>query len=677
MKKIISLLALAVLSLAVFSACEFATTQHNHSFNKSWTTTEDEHWRDANCGHELTSSKGAHQWDSGKTTKTPTEQEDGEFTYTCTVCKYTKKTVISRVQHEHTFGGDYLYNSNYHWQKATCEHTVLTSSAEPHRFNGNECFTCRYLTDSEGLTFTQRSDGTYAVSGKGSCRDSKVVIPASYEGAAVTAISRNAFSGVETITKIVIPESVTSIGANAFKGCSYLKEIVWSEGRSNLQTIGSMAFSATPIKEFFIPATVTSIGDGALYYCESLSEIKIEEGNTAYKMENGALYTANGSTLLQYTLSSDATSFTIANTVKTLGYGAFAYSTSLNEITFEEGSSITALPTNAFAFILTLKKINNVPETITSLGDYAFYNCKKLTDLNVPRAITKIGAYAFHGCNLLTPFEIPETVTSIGEYAFAYCNQFTSIAVPGKVTSIGDYAFTGCEVLETISIPASVRTFGKRVFFGCKAITEIVVDKNNPTLSAIDGNLYNKAGTGLVFYCVGKTSEVFNVPNGVTSLYAFSLYEAKNLKKVILPNTLELIREEAFRNCSALEEIVMADSVNTIERAAFMDCKSLTKITIPKSLTTIVTETFRGCHALETLTIPANVTTIEKRAFGTLNSFKRVIFEVTEGWHYLTNIEGAEYAPFDPADIADPEKAAQFLSVTTLDHFNHTWKLNP
>ena len=448
-------------------------------------------------------------------------------------------------------------------------------------------------------------------------------------------------------------------------------------GRSQLKSIGSMAFSTTPIKEFLIPATVTSIGEGAFYYCESLSEIKIEEGNTAYKMDNGGLYTADGTTLLQYTLGAEGTSFTISNTVKTLGYGAFAYNTSLTEIIFEEGSAITSIPTAAFSFILTLEKITNIPETVNTLGDYAFYNCKKLTDLSIPSAVTKIGEYAFHGCNVLTPFDIPENVTSIGAYSFAYCDKFINITIPGKVTFIGDYAFTGCNGLETVSIPASVKDFGKRVFFGCKVITDISVAKDNPTLSSIDGNLYNKAGTGLVFYCVGKTSEVFNVPNGVTSLFAFSVYEAKNLKKVTLPNTLELIREEAFRNCYALEEIVMADSVKTIERAAFMDCKSLSKITLPRSLSTITTETFRGCNSLASLTIPSNVTTIEKRAFGTLDSLKTVTFEVTEGWHYLTNLEGAEYLPFNSADIADPEQAAKFLTVTSLNHFNHTWKLNP
>lgn len=668
---------MSLLSLALFSACELDTTMHNHSFNRSYTTTEDEHWKDSNCGHEITSNRGAHRWDAGKTTKNPTEDEDGEFTYTCTVCKYEKKTLIPRLRHEHTFGGDYLYNSNYHWQKATCEHTILTSPAEPHRFNDNECFTCRYLAESEGLSFTKNRDGTYSVTGKGSCRDSKVVIPATYDGAAVTSIARGAFNSVESISKIVIPESVTSIGANAFNGCKNLSEIVWSDGRSQLKSIGSMAFSSTPIRQFIIPATVTSIGEGAFYYCESLAEIKIEEGNTAYKMDNGGLYTADGKKLLQYTLGAEGTHFTISNTVTSLGYGAFAYNTSLTEIIFEEGSTITTIPSSAFSFILTLEKITNIPETVSILEDHAFYNCKKLTDLSIPSAVTKIGDYAFHGCNSLKAFDIPEKVTSIGAYAFAYCHQFKNIAVPNKVTFIGDYAFTGCDGLETISIPASTKDFGKRVFYGCKVITDISVAKDNPTLSTIDGNLYNKAGTGLVFYCVGKSAEVFNVPNGVTSLYAFSLYEAKNLKKVVLPNTLTLIREQAFRNCYAIEEIVMADSVTTIEKAAFMDCKNLSKITLPRSLKTIATETFRGCNALATLTIPSNVTTIERRAFGTLNSLTTVIFEVTEGWHYLTALEGAEYLPFNSSDIADPQKAASFLTVTSLDHFNHIWKLNP
>ena len=676
MKRFFTPFALILVSLAVLSSCEMDGSFHNHSFNRTWTVTEEEHWKDANCGHELVSKKGEHEWDEGKETKSATEDDDGEFTYTCKVCKHTKKTVIPRVPHVHTFGGEYVYNDNYHWQNATCEHTILKSKAEAHRFNNNECFTCGYLSESEGLSYTQRSDGTYSVTGISSCRDSKIVIPASHEGVAVTAISKSAFAGVESITKVIIPETITSIGTSAFSLCKNLSEIVWKDGKSNLQTIGSMAFSTTPIREFTIPATVTKIGGGAFYYCESLNDLKLEEGNTAYKIVDGGLYTADGTTLLQYALGTGKTSFTVLNTVKTLGYGAFAYNTSLKEIIFEEGSSITTIPTNAVSFILTLESIN-IPQTVTSIEERAFYNCKKLKALDVPSAVSYIGPYAFHGCNELAPFDIPAALTTIGEYAFAYCDKFVNVTIPDKVTTIGDYAFTGCTGLKTMSIPASVKTFGKRVFFGCKVITDITVSSDNPTLRSIDGNLYNKAGTGLVYYCVGKSNTEFNVPSGVTSLYAFSIYEANNLKKVTLPNTLTLIREEAFRNCYALEEIVMPDSVKTIERAAFMDCQSLITLHIPTALTTLTSEIFRGCKSLAHLTIPGNITTIERRAFGTLESLDDVVFEVTEGWYYLTNLEGADYLPFDSNDIADPKKAADFLTVTSYGHFNHTWKLNP
>ena len=675
MRRKLLFLILAALATVALASCDFNSTQHNHSFSRAWTVTEDEHWREANCGHELISSKGVHEWDNGKETKSPTEKEDGEFTYTCKICKHTKKSAIEKIPHEHSFGGEYVSNRNYHWQKATCEHSDLTSPAESHRYNGNECFVCGYLKDSIGLDFVKYGDEAYAVSGKGSCLDSKIVIPDYYDGAPVVAIASGAFES-SSITKIILPTSIVDIKPRAFNGCSFLKEILWKEGELKLQTIGSNAFVGAEIKSFSIPATVTSIGNNAFYSCDSIIDFTVEEGNTSYKAENGALYTADGKELLQYALANPSTSFTVPNTVTVISDGAFAYSCYLKEIVFEEGSLLKKIPSNAFYFLKTLESIN-IPSTINYVGDYAFYNCEKVGELAIPSSVTYIGSHAFHGCHSMAPFDIPASATTIGEYAFANCEQFVTLNIPQKVSSVGDFAFMGCIKLQTVSIPASLGRFGKRVFMGCEALTNISVAKDNPTLSSIDGNLYNKAGTDLVYYCVGKPNEEFIVPQGVTSLYAYSVYSAKNLKKVVLPDNFKKICTEAFSNCYALEEIVLPDSVDTIEGSAFLDCSSLKSFDIPASLTTLTTNMFKGCKSLTEITIPANITTIQPLIFATNDTLKRAVFEVTEGWHYLSSLEGAEYLPFDSADIADPEKAAIFLTTPGYNHFNHTWKLNP
>ena len=677
MKNKLIMFLLIALSLAILASCNIDISNHNHSYSKTWVVTDTEHWRAANCGHELISSKGTHEWDSGKTTKSATEEEEGEFTYTCGVCKTTKKDIIPRVNHVHKYGGDYIYNENYHWQAATCEHTEETSRSEPHSFNGNECSICKFLTVSKGLSYKLLDNGTYAVTGKGSCINTKIVIPATYEDKPVTTISEGAFSGTESLIKIIIPESVTSIEKNAFINCINLNEVVWKDGKSQLNSIGKYAFQAdTALKSFTIPASVTHIGDGAFNDNCCLEEIVLEEGNTSYKMDNGALYTADGKTLIQYTLNNPATSFTIPNTVTTLSPGAFAYSANLTEIIFEEGSAITKIPNNAFLFIATLENVN-IPSTVTYIGSNAFDRCGKLKELVIPSNVTYIGNYAFHRCLNVAPFEIPATVTTIGVYAFAECDQFVSVTIPDKVTEIGDYAFTGCSKLETVSIPASVSSFGTRVFYGCEVIKNISVDENNKKISDVDGNLYNKEKTRFIFYCVGKEAEEFTAPAGVTSLDVVSFYAAKNLKRVVLPEGLTTINKEAFRNCSNLEEIVVPNSVSTIETEAFTSCVSLKSFTIPTSLKTLTTLVFRDCKSLTEMTIPANVTMIEKRAFSNLENIKKVYFEVTEGWNYLSTLEDADYMPFDPADLADPETAAKFLTTPGYEHFNHYWKLVP
>ena len=216
----------------------------------------------------------------------------------------------------------------------------------------------------------------------------------------VTSIGEDAFYYCSGLTSVVIPDSVTSIGEYAFYYCSSLTSIV-------------------------IPDSVTSIGSYAFYRCSSLTSITVDEKNTAYKSIDGNLYSKDGKTLIQYAIGKKVTSFTIPDSVTSIGNYAFYYCNSLTSVV--------------------------IPDSVTSIGNYAFAYCDSLTSVEIPDSVTSIGNYAFYYCNSLTSVVIGDSVTSIGNYAFYYCNSLTSVAIPDGVTSIGESAFESCYSLTSIT----------------------------------------------------------------------------------------------------------------------------------------------------------------------------------------------------------------------------------
>ena len=137
--------------------------------------------------------------------------------------------------------------------------------------------------------------------------------------------------------------------------------------------------------------------------------------------------------------------------------------------------------TNLSVFI---KEIN-IPNGITSIGDYAFKNCSNLTSVSIPNSVTSIGDGVFSSCSSLTSITIPDSVTSIGFYVFSDCSALTSITIPDSVTSIGNYVFDGCSALTSISIPNSVTSIGNGAFNSCKNLANIYYKGTEEQWSAI------------------------------------------------------------------------------------------------------------------------------------------------------------------------------------------------
>ena len=186
-------------------------------------------------------------------------------------------------------------------------------------------------------------------------------------------------------------------------------------------------------------------------------------------------------------------------------------------------------PKNAVKEFPWLKKVElikrvDIDNGITSIEDYAFYNCKSLTSVTIPNSVTSIEDCAFENCTSLTRVTIPDSVTKIGSYAFEDCTSLTSVNIPNSVTSIGDYAFSGCTSLTSITIPNSVTSFGKSIFLSCKG--ELFIDCNIP----ITYSLITKVTFG----------------NSVRKIGEHAIYGSHNIKNIIFGDNIQSIDHSAF-----------------------------------------------------------------------------------------------------------------------------------
>ena len=311
---------------------------------------------------------------------------------------------------------------------------------------GNNALGC-----CESLTSINIPDGVTNI-GDGAFYACKSLISINISNS-VTNIGDHAFSLCESLTSIKIPNSVTNIGNDAFGECRSLTSINIPNSVTN---IGNEAFSGCKsLTKITIPSNVVNMNgnpflkwDGDLY-----NESK------AFIYEHQVLFNKDKTTLIAY--RSKDTNYSIPNSVTNIGDNAFYGCQSLTNIKIP--NSVTNIGDRVFASCSSLTSIN-IPNSVTNIGDSAFAWCKSLTNINIPNSVTNIEFCTFCRCESLNNINIPNSVTNIGDWAFLGCKSLTSINIPNSVTNIGDWAFCGCENLPFHIKSDIIQRFGKEVF---------------------------------------------------------------------------------------------------------------------------------------------------------------------------------------------------------------------
>ncbi len=410
----------------------------------------------------------------------------------------------------------------------------------------------------------------------------------------VTSIGNYAFQNCSGLTSISIPNGVTSFGNYTFEGCSNFTKVIVSDIAAwcNI-TFGNIYSNplyyahhlygdeSTEIKDLVIPEGVTSIGRDVFRGCSRLTSVRIPNSVTSI----GYFAFDDCSSLTKVIVSDIASWCNItfrSDTSNPLYYAHHLYS--------DESTEITDLV---------------IPESVTSIGNYAFTMCYGLTSITIGNSVTKIGILAFNNCRLAS-VSIPNSVTSIGSSAFfgcyglkkvivsdiaAWCNitfkddhsnplsytnhlysdestEITDLVIPEGVTSIGNYAFKSCSGLTSVSIPNSVTSIGYDAFSWCTGLTSV------------------------------------SIPNSVTSIGDETFRRCTGLTSVSIPNSVTSIGNYAFEDCTGLTSVSIPNSVTSIGNGAFCGCSNLTSITV--DLTTPITINFEcfSNRANATLNVP-------------------------------------------------------------------------
>ena len=223
---------------------------------------------------------------------------------------------------------------------------VITAEMLDHEWGESKrCKHCNCDYFSQDLEYTLSSSGTsYVVSGIGSCVDSDIIIPANYKGKPVTSIGGSAFKGCSSLTSITIPDSVTSIRESAFRGCSSLTSVTIGNG---VTSIGIFAFfGCGSLTSITIPDSVTSIRESAFRGCSSLTSIVVDNDNQYFTSIDGNLYNKDKTELIQYAIGKTDTSFIIPDSVTSIGDYAFFGCSGLTSVTI--GNSVTSIRDSAF-----------------------------------------------------------------------------------------------------------------------------------------------------------------------------------------------------------------------------------------------------------------------------------------------------------------------------------------
>jgi hypothetical protein len=432
------------------------------------------------------------------------------------------------------------------------------------------------------------------------------------------------FNDIKTLT---VGEEITSLNGLVFTNCK------------NLETVK-------------LPKSFHITEDNFMN-CSHLKRFIVDPDNPNHAADAaGALYNKAMTVLYKYVTGSSSTAYNVANGTEVIWEYAFSNCAPLEKVV--------------------------LPDSVTTIQDEAFIHCLALREINLPNSLTSLGGNAFFNCRSLQQITLPDQLTRIRAYTFMQCVEMTSVSIPASLREIDGGAFQSCEALTDVYIMMDENTWNNEVTVGGQNdyllaatphfLAPSILESGNCGADGSDARyqLYSD-GTLIITGTGNIRNEAFRgradieeilIHNSITGVGDYAFDQCSNLKRVILPATVQTVSGKSFYDCPSLIRFFLSNgndylAIDAVGRLYNKDMTVLIKWpavsgtikdAIPDTVTTIVSGAFYGCSTLEEFSIPGTLTTVEREAFGGCEALTDVVVKMSERkWNQAVTVaEGNE-----------------------------------
>ncbi len=364
------------------------------------------------------------------------------------------------------------------------------------------------------------------------------------------ALAHNLYLNNKLVTDLVIPDGVTLISGYAFYEADCIETVLMSE---DLKEIGNSAFkNCTSLEALQLPGSLETIGNSAFENCTSLGALQLPDsletvGESAFAGTNISELSVNDKLkrIEDYSFSDTAlTSLELPDTVTEIGYAAFYGCEDLGDISLPD--SLVRVEQRSFTATEWYNSLEDGPAYIDSVFYEYIYNYSlPETVISIKDGTKVISDGAFADMRDLEEVTLPDGLRALGAYSFIRCKNLKTVNLPDSLEYIYEFAFLDCRSLASVYIPASVKLLDRTAFAGCLSLEEINVDPDNPYYSSVNGVLYNKDKTELLYCPSGKTG-ILKIPSTVERFGSFA-FDGTKLSEIIIPSGVLEIEKENIR----------------------------------------------------------------------------------------------------------------------------------
>lgn len=409
---------------------------------------------------------------------------------------------------------------------------------------------------------------------KGKRKIEKITLPNALEK-----IESEAFKGCTSLERIELPKALAEIGADAFKGCMALREIVFHDG---LAKIGDYAFHRChSLKAANLPDSVSELGKCAFLYCDGMETVSL---GGVKRLERQTFL--NCTSLCEIRLNSSLETDNLGDDIFT-GCVNIRKISLTNGQSFEFESLAAIIGTNADPIAQAVAK--SVYQTMELENGILYKLAVNLKCFAVPEGVTCIEKSCFYNKKGIARIILPKTLREIKANAFGNCINLEEIVFQNDRVKIDDKAFKGCNNLVRAVLNGSV--YYPKKCLSNDALPDIVRKIGEQILSD-----FYISGTILMKY--RGSEERVCVPEGISVIEEGCFENNSAIGKVLLPNSVREIRENAFKGCVSMQTIELSKDLRFIEKGAFENCKKLLKITLPENVTRLGESAFKRCFKL-------------------------------------------------------------------------------